>query len=596
MTLADIRKIPQKSLLLITGAPGAGKTDLSYLMALTGVASERPVIYITTEQSAGDVEHKLKEKGLGDISPKALTYIDAFSETVGLKAEKRPGIIRANCVDLNSLSMAVTRANQRMGQQDVLVIFDSLTSPYYFCGSEVIRFVRLFLSKFAAENNAVVAAIDEGCGNQEDLIAIESAADGILEVRRQNGSRYVNVIKHPALSSGRHELPGETEPTMRGIFEVNPDTIKPYVDAQLKGLQDYVRPGVGDYIHPLWPNLAHWSGVLWDPQRFPHMIYDMNKEEGELIRDTLNYLPLQMRLLFNTLLFFQSLGVVFPQSFSSVNDVKKSTNFGMFYINMADIEHCGKIEYQPKISKRDEHYFRIYENSDCWGIDDVGTVLASHIPAAMAGLASGFELKKRDWNAIETRCIGLGDAYCEFKLVPGDIPELDSSLKKDPEQTQRIINKLLDHVSAYILESKAYPKRPQSGDEVYVHVAFHAMGFPHVAGERFTMAQRMGGAKTGQELGKRLLDAGLSPEDAIARVVQFMNDFKVGKVTLGKTIRIEHNIESIRTSFWTSTDQPSCYFTTGFLNGLLSVLKNQGVWEVKCLAAGDPYCEWEISV
>jgi predicted hydrocarbon binding protein len=41
-------------------------------------------------------------------------------------------------------------------------------------------------------------------------------------------------------------------------------------------------------------------------------------------------------------------------------------------------------------------------------------------------------------------------------------------------------------------------------------------------------------------------------------------------------------------------EEPSCFFTTGFLNGLFSAVKTKRVREVKCMAAGDPYCEWEI--
>jgi len=37
---------------------------------------------------------------------------------------------------------------------------------------------------------------------------------------------------------------------------------------------------------------------------------------------------------------------------------------------------------------------------------------------------------ERDWNAIEVKCIGLGDPYCEFKLVPGEIEGFKRFSKK----------------------------------------------------------------------------------------------------------------------------------------------------------------------
>jgi len=106
----------------------------------------------------------------------------------------------------------------------------------------------------------------------------------------------------------------------------------------------------------------------------------------------------------------------------------------------------------------------------------------------------------------------------------------------------------------------------------------------------------MGGARSGKEVGERLIiDDGLSEDEAINRVISFMNYCKVGKVILGETVRIRENCESSQTKvFATKIKQPSCYFTTGFLNGLFSAVKNQHLREIKCIAAGDPYCEWEI--
>jgi predicted hydrocarbon binding protein len=109
------------------------------------------------------------------------------------------------------------------------------------------------------------------------------------------------------------------------------------------------------------------------------------------------------------------------------------------------------------------------------------------------------------------------------------------------------------------------------------------------------MALRMGGAKSGKEIAERLMAAGLDSEAAIRRVVDFMNHCKVGRVTVGDSIRIAENCEPLEAELSINRpEEPRCFFTTGFLNGLFSVARNQHVREVQCTATGDPFCEWEI--
>jgi len=99
----------------------------------------------------------------------------------------------------------------------------------------------------------------------------------------------------------------------------------------------------------------------------------------------------------------------------------------------------------------------------------------------------------------------------------------------------------------------------------------------------------------GKEVGEHLMDAGLGEDEAVKRVFYFLRHCKVGKVTAGETIKIEDNCESFYMKLnRINSQEPSCFFTTGFLNGLFSAVKNQHVREIKCIAAGDPYCEWEI--
>ena len=598
LSLAKIQEAPKENLIMLVGPPGAGKSTFCHQMVLNSIATERPIIFVTTEQRPSVIIKLLKEKGMGEPTPTSLSFVDAFTDTVGLTCTPRSDTVCANCADLNSLSMATTKLQEKIGQKGILLAFDSLTSPYLFSGVEVIKFMRLFLAKFAAEGNSVVALIDEGCGKSEDLVAMMSIADGVIKIETEEDRQLLDVVKHPKVTPTTIEVPTiENKPTIRSTMQFEPSMIRQFIQSMFGQDEAAVRREVGDFVNSFWPNLAHWSGMLWDLKGFPTMIYELNKEDGtmSMTGELLQFLPLRFKFLLKLVRSFQALGF-FPKNFSKVKDMKKLSKLfrGGPYGMGARNERSGIVEYLEDVSKIDEHYVRVYENSDCCGFENVGATIASHLPPAMAGQLKGLEKEERDWNAIETKCIGLGDPYCEFKLVPGEIDELKTSLEKDSSVVERIHERLMEHLVEFLLDEKPLVERPRLGSEVHLHVACHAMGFPHLAGARYRMAQRMGGAKSGKEVGERLMDAGLSEDEAINRVIDFMNYCKVGKVTLGKTIRIRENCESIRTKLFTTTEEPSCYFTTGFLNGLFSAVKNQHVREIKCIAAGDPYCEWEI--
>jgi len=597
LSLAEIQEVPKNSLILLAGPPGAGKSTFCHQVVLNGVATDRPVIFVTTEQGPNEIVGLLTEKGMGELPPGTLSFVDAFTETVGLTCVQRSDTVCANCADLNSLSIATTKLQEQIGRKDILLAFDSLTSPYLFHKEEVFRFMRLCLVKFAAEGNSVVALMDEGCGKEEDLVAMMSVADGVVNMKMEEDKQLLNVVKHPKARPTRIAVPIEAKPPLKWAMRYEPSVMRQFMQSFFGGGETGIRREVGDFLNLFWPNLAHWSGILWDPKGFPMMIYDLNKKESAMAREIRQnremrqIFPLQMRLLMRALPAFQAIGF-FPKSFSKAKDLKKILKLPPS--RFIQFERSGIIEYLEDISKTDEHHFRIYESSDCWGFENVGATIASHLPPNLAGYCKGLEKVEREWNAVETKCIGLGDPYCEFKLVPAEIDELRDSLEKDSSVIERIHERLMESLMGFLLDGKPLVERPRLGSDVHLHVAMHAMGFPHLAGERYRMAQRMGGAKSGKEVGDRLMGAGLNEDEAIERVIDFMNYCKVGKVTMGETIRIKENCESMRTKLFTAMEEPSCYFTTGFLNGLFSAVKNQHVREIRCITAGDPYCEWEI--
>jgi KaiC/GvpD/RAD55 family RecA-like ATPase len=278
MSLAEIQEVPKESLILLSGPPGAGKSTFCHQMVLSSIAAEKPVIFITTEQSSSAIAALLREKGMGETTPGALGFVDAFAQTVGLATPERPDTIGASCVDLNSISMATTRLQERVGRKDIVLAFDSLTSPYLFSGTEVTKFMRLFLSKFAAEGNSVVALIDEGCGKEEDLGAMMSVADGIIRMEIKGNSRIVNVVKHPKVAPTRIETP-MTWSTGFTSENWNPRVVQSEVIAFIAGPGKPLRKEFqDDFINVFWRNLVCWSGMLWDPKRFPTMAYELIKE------------------------------------------------------------------------------------------------------------------------------------------------------------------------------------------------------------------------------------------------------------------------------------------------------------------------------
>ena len=199
------------------------------------------------------------------------------------------------------------------------------------------------------------------------------------------------------------------------------------------------------------------------------------------------------------------------------------------------------------------------------------------------------EREGKNWNIIETKCIGLGHPYCEHKMVPGEINDLQGSLEKDGVVIEKINDRLLKHILDFLLYGKPLMERPSLGSLIHIHELQRITRAPLVL-EKLNLIFRMGGAKAGKMLGERLMDSGLKEQEAVKDIVRLIEYCKAGKITLDETLRISENCER----FGDETKEPSCYFTTGFLNGFFYAVKNQHVRETKCIATGDPYCEWEF--
>lgn len=588
VSLHQLQEVPSKSMIFLAGPPGAGKSEFCENAILQNLAIYRPIIYLMTECDASKVEESLKERGLGEIEQGLLNFVDAYSETVGLLVTDRPDTVTADCASLSSIGIAISKLQERIGKKNILLVFDSLTSPYLLNGPEVVRFMRLTLSRFAGEGNSVLVCFDEGSSKEEDLVAMMSLSEGVIKLEKKDGRRMLNVVKHPKVEPTRIEVPMAKIPEKLWDMGMWREEIMTIALRSMKG--DSVvqfRTEVGNFVNLFWPNFVRWSNILWDPKRFPEITYEMSKKHGDSMKEMMSVAPLHQKIFFKLLM---------PKSLSKVRDMKK---LAKVLQKMLEPTGMGTLEYLEDVSKTDEHYFRLRESGECWGFENVGAAMASIFPSTVAGMCKGVERWKglqRDWNSVEVKCIGLGDPYCEIKVFPGEIDELKDSLEAiDNTVLEKMHDRLMDRLMGFLLDKKPLVERPRLGCDVMCNAIMHVMFQPALAGERCRLVMRMAGAKAGKEIGEHLMDAGLREDKAVNRLLYFLEYCKVGKVSAGKTIKIKENCESVFYRFMTKKrEEPSCFFTTGFLNGFFSAVKNQHVKENKCIAMDDPYCEWEF--
>jgi len=579
VSIAQLQDVPSKNLILLVGPPGSGKSTFCHQTVLSNIEM-MPVIYVTTESAPSKVIDSLRQKGLGEVLLHSLSFVDAFHETVGLSTADRPDIVKASSENLTSLGIAISKLQERAGE-NVLLIFDSLTTPYLMSGSEILRFMRMTLLRLAAEGNAVLACVDEGCGKEEDLVAMMSTADGIVKIELMNGTKTFNIMKHPKVEPTKIEVPMTWSPAIPYQFDMKKITQHMEMSMGLMAGPP-LRTEVGDYVNLFWPNFVRWSCMLWDPKRFPTLTYISSKQGESMVGEFIRLLPWYVRLY---------LKLFMPKNFSEGKDMKKLMSWARRLLEEGD--RLGVIKYLEDASKTDEHYVRGYEFATCWGFENVGATLGLGTLGAWAGAIMGFEKEERNWNWVETKCIGLGDPYCEIKIVPGEIDELKTSLESlDSTVVERIHDRLIGGLMAFMLHGKPlWKKRPRLGNEISLHAFGHIVGgTPVTVSERYRIAMRLGGVMAGKKVGERLMEASIGEDEAIKHILVLLEHCKVGKVSMDETIRMVQNCES----FMMRGEEPSCYFTTGFLNGFFSAVTNQHVKETRCIAMGDPYCEWEF--
>jgi len=67
VSLSQLQEVPLRNAILSAGTLGSGKSTLCHKAVLSGLAMDRPVIFVTTQHGPSEIINLLRERGMGEL-------------------------------------------------------------------------------------------------------------------------------------------------------------------------------------------------------------------------------------------------------------------------------------------------------------------------------------------------------------------------------------------------------------------------------------------------------------------------------------------------------------------------------------------------
>jgi KaiC/GvpD/RAD55 family RecA-like ATPase len=175
---------PDRSAILVTGAPGIGKEALGYWFTHSGLGQGDFCVYVT-RLAAREVLKDAKAFGLD------------FSQRVPLWIAREGGEIQGDYSDLAKLSYAIKDVLRQNAGRRCRVVTDVLSPLLLLNQPETIY---KFLSQLTADvkqyDAVLLATLEDGMHTQQVVAAMQTLFDGVIELRvYEEGLSYVPILK-----------------------------------------------------------------------------------------------------------------------------------------------------------------------------------------------------------------------------------------------------------------------------------------------------------------------------------------------------------------------------------------------------------------
>jgi KaiC/GvpD/RAD55 family RecA-like ATPase len=190
--------IPQGSLCLVLGPPGAGKSILGKRFLFTGVEDGEQCFLVATNEGEDRILETMRlfnwDKGID----KALHVLDCYSWKSGGSRSK----YSASLTSLTDVSVGITAILDDFGvesKDEARIVVDSFTDVINYGGSErALRLLDTVHTKLQNRGVTGLVLLEEGVHDEKTVKSVEYATDGTIRMKFSDQGRFMMVSRMAA--------------------------------------------------------------------------------------------------------------------------------------------------------------------------------------------------------------------------------------------------------------------------------------------------------------------------------------------------------------------------------------------------------------
>ncbi len=175
---------PDRSAILIVGAPGLGKEALSYWFTHSGLIQQEFCLYVTKRSTT-------------EILKDARAFGVDFQSRVPFWIARDGGQMKSDLKDLAALSFNIKDVLKKNANRRIRIVFDALSALLMLNSSETIyNFLGNLFDEVKKYDAVLVSTVEDGMHQPQTIVAMQELFDGVVEFRLyEEGLRVTPLLR-----------------------------------------------------------------------------------------------------------------------------------------------------------------------------------------------------------------------------------------------------------------------------------------------------------------------------------------------------------------------------------------------------------------